>query len=92
MYSYAISCENDSSLVTSYQATAEIWMGWPVKTGPQKFWAHELREAKDDEADDKEDADDKDKAKGSIGSSHYPFLMFFFKVINIDFIHCIHTY
>lgn len=57
-------------------------MGWPVKTGPQKFWAHELREAKEDEADDKEDADDKDKAKGSIGSSHYPFLTFFFlKVI-----------
>lgn len=63
MYSYVISCENDSSLVTPYWATAEF--GWDdlSRLGPQKFWAHELREAKDDEADDKEDADDKDKAR-----------------------------
>lgn len=58
--SYVISCENDSSLVTSYWAADLDGM---TCQGPQKFWAHGLREAKDDEADDKEDADDKDKAR-----------------------------
>lgn len=53
-------------------------MGWPVKTGPQKFWAHELREAKDDEADDKEDADDKDKARDQ-ADHHIIHSWFFFQ-------------